>query len=679
MKDVFKNYLFTKGVLVSDGEKDPNAFSVLFSLANRFNIKITEGAELAREEMIATAAGVLGEYVPESFYRGFPGSVRNMTKDQLLFDQLLHYFVSYGMGNFSEAGHSLFEENFSRLAFGEREVPVKELVILDEAAALERLTGYVESMLASSRPLSDTQYEVTKVFIGTYRYAVKHCACKDTLMRLLLDTRNLSYARMMALSDVLVLVERLNYQQYGNDDIKRLNLRNRDRKFIARVIELAFARGKRNVKDCFEKKAIWCGLLHHIHFKPSTAELAAFVTAMRTKGNESAYAHFERAMLDEDVRRATEVLKTEKGSGALLRHLNYIISRCKTEQDVVFVMEALNAKRPILLIQLMKQYARYQAGEARTFKFSKFNLMKVHCETDREVQKRRSTLSDEQVALLYGYVTQQLADLLRGKLGKVYISPAMYSIALPLQENTSNGGFGVLPKGSRLKVGEGKKIRAFTYWEKVNDIDLSVIGLREDGRQEEFSWRTMARNQSEALTFSGDQTCGFEGGSEFFDVDVDKVLALYPNMKYLVFCNNMFSDLTFDRCLCKAGFMLRDVEDSGEVFEPQTVSSSFIVNCDSTFAYLFGLDLKAKEFVWLNAAKQSSDHVAGTTGLGFLEEYFESLEVINMGKLFELMATELVTDPAEAEVVVSDEAIEVAEGVEVVHSYDFEKVAVFLG
>ena len=183
------------------------------------------------------------------------------------------------------------------------------------------------------------------------------------------------------------------------------------------------------------------------------------------------------------------------------------------------------------------------------------------------------------------------------------------------------------------------------------------------------------------MTFSGDQTSGYEGGSEFFDLDMEKIKELYPKMKYLVFCDNVYSDQNFDRCLCKAGYMLRDIEDSGEVFEPQTVQSSFIINCESTFAYLFGIDLETREFVWLNAAKSSDNHVAGTTDLSFLDEYFEATEVINVGKLFELMATELVTDPAEADVIVSDKTVELPEDTqaEQVHSYDFEKVAAYLG
>lgn len=679
MKDLFKEYLFNKNVLVCDAEPDPDAFSVLFALANKFNIKVTSGGELARQEMMRLAAKKLGEYVPEAFYRGFPHTVRKLTEEQLIFDQLMNYFVTYGLGDFSDAGHSLYEENFQRIAFQEKDVEVKEFVILKEQEAVLRLAEYVESMLKSSRPLSDRQYEVVKQYIFTYRYRMQSCACKDTLIRLILDTRNLSYARFMALSDVIVLVDRLNYEEYKNDNIRRLNLHNRDRKFISRLIEQIFAKGKCNVRDCFEKKAIWCGLLHHIHFRPTTSKLAAFAEAMRTKGNQSVYAEFERAMQEEGSCVAATVLKQEKGNGALLRHLNYIISRCENEQDVDFVLQSLDAKRPILLIQLLMQYANYSYAGPRTFKFNKYNMMKLHRESAKEMKKRRSGLSEAHIKMLYEFTWTQLMSLLHGKLGKVYIAPEMYDIALPLQENTSNGGYGTLPKGSRLPIPAGKKVRAFTYWEKVDDIDLSVIGVNENGSQREFSWRNMAAQQSEGITFSGDVTSGDEGGAEYFDLDIDMLKELYPDMKYLVFCDNVYSDENFSSCLCKAGFMLRDVEDSGEVYELKTVKSSFVINCDSTFAYLFGIDMEKREFVWLNAAKNSDTHVAGTTDVRFLEEYFKSVEVINAGQLFEMMATELVADPTQADVVVADEHPELAEGVEVIHSYDFEKIAAYLG
>ena len=71
----FQKYLFSKGVLVS-GEVSENAFAARFALANKFNISITSGQQYAHEDMISFVADMLGEFVPQPFYRNFPNSVR---------------------------------------------------------------------------------------------------------------------------------------------------------------------------------------------------------------------------------------------------------------------------------------------------------------------------------------------------------------------------------------------------------------------------------------------------------------------------------------------------------------------------------------------------------------------------------------------------------------------------
>ena len=672
----FQKYLFTKGVLVSE-EVSENAFAARFALANKFNISITSGQQYAHEDMIPFVADMLGEFVPPPFYRNFPNSVRELTSDQLLFDQLYHYSITYGLGNFSEAGYSLFEEEFERLAFKEN-VEIKKFVILSESEAFEQLTEYVEDMLKGTRPLSDIQYDIVKTYIDEYKYDIQNCACKDTAIQLLLDTREAKYARFLALSDVIKLVDIMNYKHYNNKNIKKLNFCNQDRKFVTKIINVIFDKGLRNVRDCFEKKAIWCGLLHHIHYQPKSPESEKFVALMRGNENQSVYSEFERAMMVQDIEAAVTCLREGKGSGALLRQLNYILSRCKDEKDVAFVMESLQTKNAIILIQLIMQYANYVANTGRAFKFTRYNKLRVHKETVAEQAKRKSVLSPERVEELSVVMRESLKRILAGKLGKVYVSPNMYNIALPLQENTSNGGYGVLPKGSRIHIEEGKKIRAFTYWEKVNDIDLSVIGITEDGRQREFSWRTMYNHQSRELTFSGDQTSGYNGGSEYFDVDVALFKKNHPEIKYLVFCNNVYSGTPFSGCLCKAGYMLRDAKDSGEVFEPKTVQSSFIINRDSTFAYLFGIDLEKNDFVWLNTSRDSNAIVAGATPLSFLIDYFKTTSILNVGMLFDMLAVEVVDSPEKAEVIVSDEDIEVGEDIEVIRSYNFEKITALM-
>ena len=686
MKSVYKNYLFQKHLLVSENnpenkemEAGKSQFEILFSLASLFNIRVTEGGKLVQKEMIRYVANCLGKIVPAPFYQGFPDSVRQLGRDQLLFDQLLHYAVTYGLGDFSEPGHSVFEEQFERAAFNEQ-TEIKEFSVITEEEAVSILAGAVNNLLAGTRPLSDDQYLLVKEFIIDYNFAFGDIASKNTCIKLLLDTGNLRLVDFLFMSDVIKLVDELNFRAYDNQNIHKLNLKNQHRKFIARVIKKLFESGRVDVRTCCEKKKAWSGLLHHIHYPAETDAEKQFCDVMRGKQNLSVYAEFEKAMMEANIEAAAQALRSGKGSAAVLRNLNYLISRCKSSEETESVLRRIETDNAVVLLQLLIRYSQYKnGGGPRTFKFTKYNRLKVHSETPEEMKKRRSLISEGQAKMLADYVLKNLKKTLKNRLGRVYIDPAMKKYAVPLQENTSQGGYGVLPKGSRIPIPETKKIRAFTYWEKVDDIDLSVFGMDDKGNRAEFSWRTMAFKQSAAITYSGDQTSGYNGGSEYFDIDLSKFRAEYPRIHYLIFCDNVYSGIPFSNCFCKAGFMNRDLIDSGEVYEPKTVQSSFLINTESTFAYLFGIDMETNELIWLNIARDSSAIVAGKTSMDFLTDYFRLTDIINVYSLFEMMAAELVNDPEDAEVIVTDKDIKSSENVQVIREYDVEKMTALLG
>lgn len=706
MNRIFESYLFRKHILVKGGSlpKEEHAFETVFALANLFGIRIISGAEMAEKRMLSLAEKELGIDVPEPFYRGFPESVRKLTPDQLLFDQLVHYAVTYGFGDFSKPGHSLFEgddrgddvdkepvseknteqtgegigfdfqRDFARTAFKEKR-EIRDFVIMTEEEAMKKLGELADGLLAGTRPLSNDQYKLVRTFLLETDHRVTDIASKNTAVRLLLDLRSDRFADFLVLSDVIRLADEMNYQNYGKKDLRKLNLRNQDRKFLIRMIDILLKSGRCDIRTCFEKKKLWNGLLHHLHYQAKTQEGRAFVDAMRGKGNQSVYSEFEKAMSENRIILATAILREGKGSGAVIRNLNYLVSRCESRDEIRGVLSCMDSKNVILLLQLLLQYANYKPeGTARYFRFTKFELMKAHMETREEMDRRRTALTEEDAQFLAEQIFGKLKSLLKGRLGKVYINPGMERYALPIQETASQGGFGVLTRGTRRPIGFWETLRGFTYWEKVNDIDLSVFGITKDGREMEFSWRTMAGNQSEAITYSGDQTSGYYGGSEYFDIDYRKFVKKYPDIRYLVFCDNVFSGSYFSECFCRAGYMVRNAGDSKMIYDPKTVESAFTINCDSTFAYLFGIDLETNELIWLNMARDSSARVAGTTSMKFLTDYFHVTETMNVAKFFTMMATELVEDPAEAEVVVTDRTIEVPEGIEVIREYDFERM-----
>ena len=678
MKDLFKEYLFEKHILVNDLEyEDEDSFYALFAFANKLGIEITKGKELSHIALVEFASDMLGEYVPESFYRGYPETVRNLTSDEKALDQLFHYFITYGLGDFSEAGHSIFEKDFERIAFREGYVKKKFEIVAEEEAE-KQLKEIVFDLLKSSRPLSKHQYEVVKEAIATYQYEDLEIGSLDTVVKLIYDLKRVELAKSIKLSDIIKLVEYINYSAYGVASIKKLNLKNSDRKLISSCIKEVFKHGKCDIIACYEKKSLWCGLLHHLHYKPDTKEEELFLKEMRGKENKSVYSQLEKLIDKKDIKDAVKLLKKSKGSGALLRNLDYFASRCESKDDVYFLLDSIEENKPILLIQLLMHYGFYRK-DYRTFVFAKNGMIKSHEETKEEAEKRKSFLDEKTRETVFLALKGKLKKALSCKVGKVYIDEKMKKVALPIQESTSNGGFGVLSKGSRLPLDTSRVVRAFTYWSQVNDIDLSCIAVNDDGKiVKEFSWRTARTFNPDYVLFSGDQTSGFNGGSEYFDIDVNAFKKAVPQAKYIIFCNNVFSDVPFSQVECRAGYMIREKQGSGEVYEPKTVRSAFKIDCNSVYAYLYAIDLEKSELVWLNVANDSIFIIAAYESARKLMPYIKSTDILNVYDFAELIATEVVSDINEADIVFSDKELELKEEALQIHSYDFEKLLAFM-
>ena len=96
---------------------------------------------------------------------------------------------------------------------------------------------------------------------------------------------------------------------------------------------------------------------------------------IRNGENISVYSEFEKALLKNNIENAVLCLSKGKGSGAVLRRLNHLLSRGTSDEEIAFVMKHIHTGNPIILIQLLIQYSKYQIDKARTFKFTKYNKL----------------------------------------------------------------------------------------------------------------------------------------------------------------------------------------------------------------------------------------------------------------------------------------------------------------
>ncbi|MDO4538190.1 MAG: hypothetical protein Q4B54_08515 [Coriobacteriales bacterium] len=677
---LFENYLFSQGFFVafpSDDSEDSHPLEALFALAHFAEIRITQHPELAHPYMVRVAARNLGRNVPAPFYQGFPASVRELSPNQILLDRLVHYSMTYGLGLFSLEAHSVFERQFERLAFKENVTP-KPFAILTQREAELELQRSVERLLSSTRPLNDESYALVRKFVRTYGWPKLTCSSKDTACRLIVDLRDPTLSDLIELPDVIRLVEWLLEENYPKMRLNKLNLRNRDRKLLTQVLDRLFARGNCKVLACLEKKRAWVGLLHHLHYQPRCDEAREFCNAMRDRTQRSALSTFERLVQAGDVTAASEHLLATKGPTTVARNMAYLISRASTPQEIESVLKAAACTNKIVLVQLIVYLQTAQPKFCREFNFVHMNRLRHHSETIEEADRRKSGLSNEAYTQLLARIKAALAQSCHATLGKVYANPGLRKTALPLQEASSQDGFGTLPRGTRISLPQGKKLRAFVYWEKVDDIDLGCMGLGEDGTLlTEFSWRTDTEPEldSESLVFSGDITSGWNGASEYFDLEPNAFKRDFPGLRYLVFCANVFTEgRSFSQCVCRAGYMMRDVDDSGEVFEPSTVQSSFTIDCNSSESFLFGFDLAENEFAWLNIAYHSTNRIAGDKSLKFLVDYLHVTEAINLYDFACMLASELVDTPEEADVVFSDDELALREDQEQIRSRNTARI-----
>lgn len=666
MKETFKKYLFDKNILVNDGaeEKDEELESLLCTaLMAKYGYNVVSGVELMSKPVFDYVAKQIDFKPTEPFYRGFPESVKKLCPEECLFDQLWSYYKTYGLDDFSEEQHSVCESPVERIALL-KSFTTKNVKILNEKDAEKELENLLQGLCDQTRPMSEYQFEVLVEAIREYDMFMFKFASSNTAIKVLLETRDLRYAEKysapLELSHFPKIVEDLNYKVYRNNDIKKLNLKNQDRKFLINVLNILITNSYNDfnlisdyqIAVCAEKRAIWKGILYHLHYKDYRL---SFIYNSKVF---SGMSEFERFMAGENTYGAASILKYRKGTSAVLRNLDYIVSRTKEFSEVERVLDLLKEDfNPIILMQLIQHYNDYnrKPNEARSFSFNKFNMKRSHRETDEEIKRSKSHLNELEVRYLKDYFTKAFYELTgKKKAGKVYLEDGMKDITIPLDTSTSNGGVGCLPTGSRMAIPNGAIVRAFTYWEKVNDIDLSCWLVDKDFKNiQKFDWNSWGNRRFhyanwdiDAVTFSGDQTSGFNGGSEYFDIDIDKVMKAYSGSRYMIFFNNVYSGVKFKDVFCKAGYMLRDRFDSGEVYEPKTVQTAFNITSDSTYCALFAIDLQNREMVWLNQNVDSNARCSFAEDNSWVKKYLNLAKYLNVYKLFENVG-EKVNDPKE--------------------------------
>lgn len=176
-------------------------------------------------------------------------------------------------------------------------------------------------------------------------------------------------------------------------------------------------------------------------------------------------------------------------------------------------------------------------------------------------------------------------------------------------------------QGERMMLpGSGGVVRFFMHWYDCEDsygntdLDLGLVLLDEDMQVIE-TWdyanvHSSSHGTNEIVTFSGDciaAPCP-DGASEFFDVDMPKLMQKYPAARYVVENVRVYSGAANIAAVDNyCGVMRRDKVMSGEVFDARTVVSGARASVKSKFVVLLAVDVVTGELVWLDTETGSSE------------------------------------------------------------------------
>lgn len=179
---------------------------------------------------------------------------------------------------------------------------------------------------------------------------------------------------------------------------------------------------------------------------------------------------------------------------------------------------------------------------------------------------RRPPLPAELVAELSSLLDAEISARLLQPEHPLLVDPDVLDVALPLSGKAAEGGFRVLPRGSRASV-SGELLRFFAYWRQTSrrtDYDLSVLLLDDDFHTAgQVSWTNY---HHDGAVHSGDITDAPDGATEFIDVP------LTVRGRYAVPQVNIYAGESFDEVAeSMFGYQARGRDQQGAPFDARTV------------------------------------------------------------------------------------------------------------
>lgn len=650
-----KNILISRHYLIADNDEQKcnnyqyyNAY-----LLSNFGIVVDKPNSLTKD-MVKQISDKFHLTVPKSFYEN-PQDTQFFTRDELLIEQIVSYFA-YG----SDLGRiEIFKKDLPEYVVGD-ELKLRTFYIVAEAEARNILNDVMSAYCAYTRPFSLEELDEFMILYCEGFYCGQEIKCKDNIFALL--HTDVTFARFLDKKDIV----KLSIKKFGDK---------------ADFSAMSSYYKKQLTPDFAEIAAI----IPYVKHCPMSKKQAKYFNKIAKVCNvpqpkmTNAQSPDRRAMKFLTAGNVVAAADIYASQGSMLeRRLKMLLSRVNNLDEALAIVNMIHAENPVVLYQLLSTLSA-DDDKPRTFTFFSDNKVKTHRETDYEATWRKSRLSTATCKFLSDTLLEKIKEYYTNltSFGKVYVAPNFYKLGMPTNTSASGKGIDVLPIGSRIPC-TGNAIRTFVHWKDAFDIDSSLIVVDKDNNLTTEGWFSYSGRQfGKDILFSGDITG--RNGAEYFDIDLNALAE--KGYKYVVqtfhgYCSKLDSGEIY------AGYQNKDNLNT-KAWDPKNIETQFRVKGDSRGCVAFAIDVQNREMIILNQIVDDDGRVVRPEGFKTIEKYLQPDYLkVNIGMIAACRG-ELVSDPAEADVVFDDSFVpatyynengEAHTTVDVIRSWELEKL-----
>lgn len=400
----------------------------------------------------------------------------------------------------------------------------------------------------------------------------------------------------------------------------------------------------------------------------------------------------QAAILSGDMKKAATLLKDRPGEFA--RQLDKVLRDAKDKNFILncFMSVAADISTPVLLQVRQHFMTRNNGDKVRVF-FPKGNVAKAII-----IENNLPTIDEKYCKSLVKICENALVENYRSKefLGNIFIDEELKNYIVPFSQRSASSAVKTVVRGSKLPIKEdATAVRGFIWWtnmpsdgyENRVDLDLSAAFFDDDWNYVSHVSYTNLRDKGAAACHSGDITNGGspsgKGVAEFIDFDIEAAAnkARYVVFQVYSYTGQLFSDMPN----CRFGFMEREDVNSGEIFEPTTVSMKMDMSSRSRISVPVIFDCKERKMIWcdMNIGIENMRYQRGgnnvESNIGGVKDVCRAIANMNKPNVYDLVSLNaqargiVVADRNQADIIFSNDPTVPIEVIEVIDEKTEEK------